>query len=226
MPAKNGPRQRRRPDAPSLSRQDWLAAAHAAVVEGGFDHLRVLVIAKALGVTRGSFYWHFADHAELQAEVLARWHARQLAACAEIEPVSSPDPRLDLEHVLDVALSHAGEDLEHMRFELALRGLGRRDAAVANLLAEVDALRLGLFERKFRRLLGKGKAATELAALFYLAIVGAHQALSRPTNPPLLKEHLQRLISMYLVRQQVPPAESPLRKAPMKRPAPRSAGLV
>jgi AcrR family transcriptional regulator len=193
-------------DAPRLTRDDWLAAAHAAVVEGGFDQLRVLLIAKALGVTRGSFYWHFSDHAELQAELLAGWRQRQLASLQRLQAPVSDDPQLELERVLDAALAHAGADLEHMRFELALRGLGRRDAGVALLLAEVDAQRLQLFEQKFQQLLGDRAMASDLARLFYLAVVGSHQALARPGNPPQLKGQLKRLIGTYLVARQAPPA--------------------
>jgi AcrR family transcriptional regulator len=198
-------------DAPRLTRDDWLAAAHAAVVEGGFDQLRVLLIAKALRVTRGSFYWHFSDHAELQAELLAGWRQRQLSLINQLQAPASSDPQAELERVLDAALAHAGTDLEHMRFELALRGLGRRDAAVARLLAEVDVQRLQLFERKFLSLVGDPAVALDLARLFYLAVVGSHQALARPGNPPQLKGQLKRLIATYLV----------VRHAPAAVPAPR-----
>lgn len=91
-----------------------------------------------------------------------------------------------------------------MRFELALRGLGRREPAVARLLAEVDAMRLGLFGRKFLRLAESPQTASELAALFYLAVVGSYQALSRAANPPQLKDQLKRLIATHLIRQQAP----------------------
>ena len=191
-------------DAPRLTRDDWLAAAHAAVVEGGFDQLRVLLIAKALGVTRGSFYWHFSDHAELQAELLAGWRQRQLSLIDQLHAPASSDPQAELERVLEAALAHAGTDLEHMRFELALRGLGRRDAAVARLLAEVDALRLQLFVQKFQQLVVDPAVALDLARLFYLAVVGSHQALARPGNPPQLKGQLKRLIGTYLVARQAP----------------------
>jgi AcrR family transcriptional regulator len=58
-----------------MTRDDWLDAAFKAVTEDGFDHLRVLALADTLGVTRGSFYWHFADHAALVAALLERWQA-------------------------------------------------------------------------------------------------------------------------------------------------------
>jgi AcrR family transcriptional regulator len=197
-------RTRQRTEGPRLTRDDWLDAAFVAVVEGGFDKLRVLMIAKALRVTRGSFYWHFADHAELLSALLERWRERQNLIDAELRPRAGADAQADLEHVLEAALAHVGADLEHMRFELALRGLGRREATVAQLLAEVDAMRLSLFEDKFQRLTGDPRSASELALLFYLAVVGCYQALARPGNPPQVKDYLKRLITQYLVVQQTP----------------------
>ena len=202
------PRRRSQRDGPRLSRDDWLDAAHAAVVEGGFDNLRVLQIAKGLRVTRGSFYWHFSGQTELQDELLARWRSQQLAIDAALQADVSADPQRDITHVLETALAQIGPQMENVRFELALRGLGRRDEAVARLLAEVDALRLGLFEQKFLRLTGNAQQAAELAALFYLAVVGCYQALSRPANSPQLKAQLTRLITTYLVAQQRPSAKA------------------
>ena len=183
-----------------LTRDDWLDAAHQAVVEGGFDNVRVLVLARNLGVTRGSFYWHFADHAALIEALLARWRERELASNQRVQATTDPDPQKELELVLDAALAHAGVHLENMRFELALRGLGRRDATVATMLIEVDQLRLRLFAGKFLRLTGEQRSATDLAALFYLAIIGSNQALSRPANPPQTKDYLRGVITRYLIR--------------------------
>ena len=176
-------------DSARLTRDDWLDAAFGAVVDGGFDKVRVLLLADTLGVTRGSFYWHFADHAANQALALA----------------ASDDPRRDLDLLLESALAHAGVDLENMRFELALRGQGRRDPAVAEMLAEVDAQRMTLFHDKFFRYTGNAQKAADLAALFYLAVVGSYQALSRPLNPPQVKAYLQSVITRYLIEQQAPP---------------------
>jgi AcrR family transcriptional regulator len=194
---------RKRSETPRLTRDDWLDAAFQAVVDGGFDSVRVLVIAQRLGVTRGSFYWHFTDHADLVSALIARWREREVELDRALQLKAPLDPRTDLEHLLDAALAHAGTDLENMRFELALRGLGRRDPAVAKLLVEVDAARMTLFEHKFLRLTGDPKSAAELAVLFYLAIVGSYQALSRPTSPPQAKDYLKGIISNHLIRRQV-----------------------
>jgi AcrR family transcriptional regulator len=194
---------RKRSAAPRLGRDDWLDAAYQAVTEGGFDKVRVLALADALQVTRGSFYWHFADHAALMEALLARWRAQEIATHAMLGAEPLADPRADLERLLEAALAHAGADLNNMRFELALRDLGRRDGAVAQMLFEVDQLRLALFESKFRRLTGDDQAAGELAVLFYLAIVGSNQALSRPSNPPQVKAYLTSVIGRYLIERQV-----------------------
>lgn len=212
-------RQRRKgPEASRLTRDDWLDAAFRAVVDGGMDAARVLVLADTLGVTRGSFYWHFADHADMMAALLARWREREAAVDRALQAEATEDPEKDLEQLLDAALAHAGTDLEYMRFELALRGLGRRDPAVAAMLVEVDQMRMALFQGKFERLTGDPASADQLAALFYLAIVGSHQALSRPSTPPQLKDYLKGIIGRYLIRQQRPVrAPAPARRKAAQR---------
>lgn len=185
-----------------LNRDDWLDAAFAAAVEHGFDGVRVLVLADTLGVTRGSFYWHFKDHAELITALLERWRAAEAASNQRLQQPSSDDPVKDLEQLLDAALAHGGADLSNMRFELALRGLGRRDPAVAAMLLEVDQARMALFAGKFARITPDTKTAIDLAALFYLTIVGSFQALSRPQAAHPTKQYLTEIIGRYLIKPQ------------------------
>ena len=206
----------RRAKTPRMKRDDWLDAAFKAVIEGGFDNLRVLALADTLGVTRGSFYWHFADHAALVTALLERWQTRELDLDRQLNAPGDAAAIEALEQLLEAALAHAGPELENMRFELALRALGLRDPAVAAMLLAVDQLRMALFERKFCQLTGSEKKARELAALFYLTIVGSFQALGRPTNPPGIRDYLKGLITDYLIRQQVPAA--------VGHPAPEPAG--
>ena len=192
----------KRSDAQRLCRDDWLDAAFEAVVDGGFDQLRVVALAQSLGVTRGSFYWHFADHADLVKVLLARWQQREIAEGLRIQGESSEDPQADLLHLLDFALARGGADLKDLRFELALRGLGRRDSWVAQMLAEVDAARMALFETKFLRLTRDVKSSTDLAALFYLAVSGGFQALARPNSSARMADYIRSVIADHLIRRQ------------------------
>lgn len=198
--------------APRLTREDWLDAAFKAVVEGGFDNVRVLMLADRLGVTRGSFYWHFSDHADLISTLLTRWHDREIELDQKIRSQATGDPQADLKLILKTALAHAGSDVENLRFELALRGLGRRDTAVASMLLAVDQMRFDLFEQEFMRLTGEATKAAELAALFYLAIAGGHQALSRPSSTVNSKKHLLSLITKFLIEMQAPAISGSLSK--------------
>jgi AcrR family transcriptional regulator len=193
-------------EAPRLGPDQWLDAAHAAVVAGGFGSLRVLPLAQALGITRGSFYWHFADHAELVAALIGRWHRREVEADRALEAAASDDPLADLLAVLDAALARGGSDLADLRFELALRSHGRQDPAVAEMLAEVDALRLGLIAAKYRRILGgEAGAAEDLAALLYVAVAGAHQALARPGSDAAVANYLREVIAEHLILRPAQP---------------------
>ena len=63
---------------------------------------------------------------------------------------------------------------------------------------------MGMFEQKFFRLTGDAAKSADLAALFYLAVVGSHQALSRPINPPQASAYLMGIVTKYLIHQQAP----------------------
>ena len=76
-----------------LSRNDWVRGALEILQERGVDGVKVVVIAERLGVTSGSFYWHFKDLRELLECLLDYWEteltdaiivvARNLSGSAE-----------------------------------------------------------------------------------------------------------------------------------------------
>lgn len=191
------------PDSSRLKRDDWLDQAFWAVVAGGFENVKVLSIAEKLNVTRGSFYWHFSDHADLIASLLTRWKLQQISLDQKLDSQRSGNPVKDLEDVVDAAFTQAGATLENLRFEQALRALSHQNTEAAQMLAEIDAERMKLFESKFIAIVKDAKKARDLSALLYLAIVGSYQALSRPVNPPNIRNYLQTLISTYLVQKMV-----------------------
>ena len=59
--------------SPSLHPEDWLRAAQNRLSEHGIESVRIEVLARDLGVSKGSFYWHFRDRGELLDRLLARW---------------------------------------------------------------------------------------------------------------------------------------------------------
>src|SRR5215471_6141327 len=64
---------RYRMEDPRLKREDWLRAARIALRRRGPDSVRIERLARNLGVTKGSFYWHFKDRDELLEALLREW---------------------------------------------------------------------------------------------------------------------------------------------------------
>src|ERR1700680_2696190 len=59
--------------ADQLSAKDWLDQGLKALARDGFTALKAEPLAKALGVSRGSFYWHFADVDAFHAAMVQHW---------------------------------------------------------------------------------------------------------------------------------------------------------
>src|SRR5436305_7920035 len=83
--------------ADQLSAKDWLNQGLKTLAESGFTALKAEPLAKAMGVSRGSFYWHFADVEAFHAEILRYW--RDIAAeriIADVEAAAGEDNTLQL----------------------------------------------------------------------------------------------------------------------------------
>ena len=80
-----------------LSATDWLDQGLKTLARSGFTALKAEPLAKAMGVSRGSFYWHFADVGAFHAAILRHW--REVAAeqiIADLEAASDSDVALPL----------------------------------------------------------------------------------------------------------------------------------
>ena len=123
-----------------LDRDAWVAGATEVLAEEGIAGLRVEVLAKRLKVTKGSFYWHFADRRDLLLAVLSHWKEGRLR---DIIKQTRAQPGRELEqiyHVIDVY--SASRNRRGMLIELAVRDWARRDPEASVIVAEVDDVRL------------------------------------------------------------------------------------
>lgn len=134
-----------------LTPAHWVSAAVAVLVDHGIDHVRVDVLAAQLGVTRGSFYWHFRDREDLLRRVLDAWREQateQLTARLE-RPHASPQAQLrDV-----ISLPFRGRSAARAaRIELAIRAWARRDLMARSAVDEADKSRLDYHRRLFSAL--------------------------------------------------------------------------
>ena len=116
-----------------LTRQSWIDAGLTALAEQGPSTLSAEPLARHLGTTKGSFYWHFKDVPAFQTAVVTAWQdtAFDRVASALQTDGSAPD-----------RLRQFGHDLLGDPVELPLRGWATTNTAIAEALAQVDAKRL------------------------------------------------------------------------------------
>ncbi|MEV0247035.1 TetR/AcrR family transcriptional regulator [Nocardia sp. NPDC050712] len=120
-------------------RQAWIEQGLQTLSTSGVDAVRVEVLAKALGVTKGGFYGYFADRNALLTAMLDQWERE----CTEdvLDRVAGiEDPRATV--VLAGRLTLSGDRL--LGIDLAIRDWARRDAAVGARLRRVDDVRMDL----------------------------------------------------------------------------------
>lgn len=152
----------------SLTAADWARAALEVLAERGIEAVAVEPLARRLEVTKGSFYWHFSDHAALLKAALREWERRETReVIALVEGVPEPRERL---------LRLFGEAMPGPAGRRALE-LAVSDAAthpvVARALRRVVQRRIAYLDECYRRLGFPPAAARHRALLTYSAYLGA-----------------------------------------------------
>jgi AcrR family transcriptional regulator len=131
-----------------LTPESWIEAATEVLVDHGIDHVRVDVIATQMGVTRGSFYWHFKDREELLRAVLSAWREHATIALTARLELARDNPRDQLRDVLTLPLRGKAAQ-KAARIELAIRAWARRDPMARFAVDEADAARVGYIAQIF-----------------------------------------------------------------------------
>jgi AcrR family transcriptional regulator len=114
-----------------LQPSDWIEAALARLSALGVDAVRIEVLARDLGVSKGSFYWHFRDRQDLLDNALIYWEQRALASLAVGEDTASAATRWAL-------IVQATADPSRIQLEASVRSWARRDVRVARRVAAVE----------------------------------------------------------------------------------------
>jgi AcrR family transcriptional regulator len=153
-----------------LTRQVWVQAALDAIAEGGLAAVAVAPLAKQLGATKGSFYWHFANRGALVEAALADWERSHTeAVIAEIE-ASSNDALQQLRLLFKHVTALAARD----RIELALLATAGHPT-VQPVLERVTRRRIEFVAELFQRLGFPRAQAKRRALLAYSAYLGHAQ---------------------------------------------------
>ena len=151
--------------ADQLSAKDWLDQGLKTLARDGFTALKAEPLAKAIGVSRGSFYWHFADIGAYHAAILKHW--REVAAeqiIANLEASANDDNPLGL--LLRQAFG------ARLTLEKAVRTWATLDPSARRAVQAIDRRRLSYVERLLKRSGVAPDVARARAQIFYWAFLG------------------------------------------------------
>ena len=149
-----------------LSAEDWVRAALDALVEEGASGLRVARLARRLGVTSGSFYWHFRDRRQLEDRLLRRW-------LEMLEEAASAADRSGEEGAKMRALPRILGERRLPELDAAMRAWAQEDAAVAAQVRRADGVRIRRVEALLRAAGLDEATAARRAPLLLWAHVGS-----------------------------------------------------
>ncbi len=184
----------------SLSRVDWILAAFRALTRGGPAALKAEPLARELGVSKGSFYWHFKDVAALKSAMIDHW---RLAATAEIIAEitrTEQAPKAALSRLLALSVTPRDAPFGGPATEAAIRDWARYEGFVARAIEEVDAERLRFVTGLLAQYgLPAGESAQK-ARLLYGALIGL-EALSL-SGFDHVQDDLQALLAALLPPRQ------------------------
>jgi AcrR family transcriptional regulator len=167
-----------------LSREAWLEQALEVLSHEGESKLRIDKICQALGVTKGSFYWHFDGRADFLQAILEYWmetYNRHVPATAKAGGGSAAD---QIRCVFEIV---TGENLG--RFDTAFDAWAAHEPEISDQVREAYRLRYEYVGELFRKLGFRG-VALEVRTVAFLSFLKVE---SRVTGKPLPKRSARRI---------------------------------
>ena len=151
------------------SEKVWLDVAYDALIEGGVEAVRVMPLAETLGLSRTSFYWHFADREALLNALIQRWKEKNTGNLVR-------QTQLFAETITEAALNlfdcWIAPELFDARLELAMRNWSQSSPELKAIFEKTDAERIEALRAMFARFSFDAHQADIRANTIYLTQVG------------------------------------------------------
>ncbi len=180
----------------TFTTDDWIKAGFRALSAGGPQAIKIEAIARALKVSKGSFYWHFRDVAAFKTAMLRHW--MDVATHDIIVSVedSGSEPKEQLRLLVQIATSERSKPYGGTLAEAAIRDWARYDKKAAATLRAVDNTRLRFLKELFERSGTPPARCAVHANILYAALIGlAHLSHGGVANR---KNDLSSLLELLL----------------------------
>lgn len=155
--------------APRLDRADWVKAARTAFIKGGEARVKVDPLAGEMGVTTGSFYWHFKNRQELLSEVLADWETANSKGIIAAIKDHAGDPDAQMRALARAWINEIDFDPD---YDSAMRDWARTSVKADKVVRRVDGMRIDLIREIYLGWGYKGDDALVRARVAYFHQVG------------------------------------------------------
>ena len=153
-----------------LDRENWIESGIDVLARDGLGGLRIEVLAKRCGVTKGSFYWHFKDRQDLLTAMLEYWKEGRIR---DIEKTTSVTPGREREQLhFAIEVYGASRNRKGMAIELAVRDWARHDPQAATFVESVDLYRLECTRKLFVAAGMTDAEAKSRSLLLYACVFG------------------------------------------------------
>ncbi len=169
-PPARSPRRKMATPRPQLDRTNWIENAIDVLARDGVAGLRIEVLAKHCGVTKGSFYWHFKDRQDLLVAMLEHWREGRIRDIDKMTSITSGHEREQLHFAIEIY--GANRNHKGMSIELAVRDWARHDPEAAAIVEAVDLYRLKCTHRLFAAAGMSDAEAKSRSLLLYACVFG------------------------------------------------------
>lgn len=174
-----------------LSREEWHARALEVLGRKGSGELTVETLAQHLGVTKGSFYWHFKSRADFFRQLIEYWdeHYTQ-TVITEISGLGGP-PEDRLMELMRLVLSKRMD-----RFELPVRTWAQQNPALVPLVRRVDKHRISFVRSLFLEM-GFDEDEAEMRTRVFLSYMITQRFLLPPTTRSNQLTDLRKRVTFF-----------------------------
>lgn len=172
------------------SRQSWLDAGLQALASEGPDGLRIMLIAEKLGVTKGSFYWHFKSLAQYQLALLEQWEHSHTEQIIEYVEQAGGEAYTKLYNLF---LATVRSDFS---LSQAIRSWSLANPSAREVQARVDQKRVEYAAKLLRAIGWSKEEALTLGRWGYCALIG-HSALQ---GPPITDKQVKLILGTLIPR--------------------------
>jgi AcrR family transcriptional regulator len=173
-----------------LGRDDFLARALEVLSREGESELRIDRLVRALGVTKGSFYWHFENRADFVHTLAVYWEQWSTNRVVEELGDATSDPKTVLLKIHEIV----GRD-DLVRYELVMRAWATHEPDVARIVESVDRTRFDFVRRQFRRLGYRGREL-DIRARAFVVTTSLWSVINRDESQKLRLKRLGAVLEI------------------------------